>query len=69
MTTKPWEHQLKALEYLYDRDAAAPIPNQAVARPRLLIDLVINRGFKRVLVVAPKSPVMFGPLKSNSIQV
>lgn len=56
MKTKPWEHQLKALEYLYVRDAAALYTKPGSGKTKIMIDLVINRKFKRVLVVAPKKP-------------
>ena len=56
MKTKPWEHQLKALEYLYDKDAGALYTKPGSGKTKVMIDLIINRGFKRVLVVAPKKP-------------
>lgn len=56
MKTKPWEHQLKALEYLYERDAAALYTKPGSGKTKIMIDLIVNRGFKRVLVVAPKKP-------------
>ena len=54
--TKPWAHQLKALEYMYPRDAAALYTKPGSGKTKIMIDLVVNRGFKRVLVVAPKKP-------------
>lgn len=54
MKTKPWEHQLRALSYLYERDAAALYTKPGSGKTKVFIDLIINRGFKRVLVVAPK---------------
>ena len=56
MMTKPWEHQLKALAYLYEKDAAALYTKPGSGKTKIMIDLIINRGFKRVLVVAPKKP-------------
>lgn len=56
MKTKPWEHQLKALVYLYNRDAGALYTKPGSGKTKVMIDLIINRGFKRVLVVAPKKP-------------
>ena len=56
MKTKPWEHQLKALSYLYDRDTAALYTKPGSGKTKVFIDLIVNRGFKRVLVVAPKKP-------------
>ena len=56
MKTKPWEHQLKALEYLIDRDTAALYTKPGSGKTKIMIDLIVNRDFKRVLVVAPKKP-------------
>lgn len=54
--TKPWEHQLRALEYLYPRDTAALYTKPGSGKTKIFIDLIVNRGFNRVLVVAPKKP-------------
>lgn len=54
MKTEPWEHQLKALCYLYKRDKAALYTKPGSGKTKIMIDLIVNRGFKRVLVVAPK---------------
>lgn len=60
--TKPWAHQLKALEYMYPRDAAALYTKPGSGKTKIMIDLIVNRGFKRVLVVAPKKPCdVWGP--------
>lgn len=52
--TQPWEHQKKALAYLYKRDAAALYTDMGTGKTKVMIDLIQSRGFKRVLVVAPK---------------
>ena len=51
--TKPWEHQKKALKYLMKHDAAALYTDMGTGKTKVMIDLIQNRGFKRVLVVAP----------------
>lgn len=56
MKTKPWGHQLRALEYLYPKNAGALYTKPGSGKTKIMIDLIINRGFKRVLVVAPKKP-------------
>lgn len=56
MKTKPWAHQLKALEYLYPRSYGALYTKPGSGKTKVFIDLIVNRGFKRVLVVAPKKP-------------
>lgn len=48
--TKPWEHQLRALEYLYERDTAALYTDMGTGKTKVMIDLIVNRGFKRVLI-------------------
>lgn len=50
--TKPWEHQKKALKYLMKRDAAALYTDMGTGKTKVMIDLIQNRKFKRVLVVA-----------------
>lgn len=56
MKTKPWAHQLKALEFLYKRDRGALYTVPGSGKTKVMIDLIVNRGWKRVLVVAPKVP-------------
>ena len=56
MKTKPWAHQLKALEFLYSRDRGALYTVPGSGKTKVMIDLIVNRGWKRVLVVAPKVP-------------
>lgn len=50
--TKPWEHQKKALKYLFKRDTAALYTDMGTGKTKVMIDLIQNRNFKRVLVVA-----------------
>ena len=52
--TKPWEHQKKALMYLCKRDLAALYTDMGTGKTKVMIDMIQTRGFKRVLVVAPK---------------
>lgn len=54
LKTEPWAHQLKALMYLYPRDAAALYTKPGSGKTKIMIDLIVNRGFHRVLVIAPK---------------
>lgn len=56
MKTKPWKHQLKALKFLYKRDRGALYTVPGSGKTKVMIDLIVNRGWKRVLVVAPKAP-------------
>lgn len=52
--TEPWEHQKKALKYLCKRDTAALYTDMGTGKTKIMIDMIQTRGFKRVLVVAPK---------------
>ena len=51
--TAPWEHQRKALKYLMERDSAALYTDMGTGKTKVMIDLIQNKKFKRVLVVAP----------------
>lgn len=52
--TKPWKHQTEALDYLYPRSFGALYTDMGSGKTKIMIDLIVNRGFKRVLIVAPK---------------
>lgn len=49
--TEPWEHQLKALEYLYERDCAALYTDMGTGKSKVMIDLIINKRFNTTLIV------------------
>lgn len=49
--TKPWKHQREALKYLIDRDFGALYTDMGSGKTKIMIDLIANRGFKRVIVV------------------
>lgn len=49
--TEPWEHQKAALEYLYTRDLGALYTEPGTGKTKVIIDLIVNRGFKRTLIV------------------
>lgn len=51
LKTTPWEHQLIALDYLYSRDTAALYTDMGSGKTKIILDLIINRGFKTTLVV------------------
>lgn len=55
MKLKPWGHQLKALKFLYKRNRGALYTAPGSGKTKVMIDLIVNRGWKRVLVVAPKA--------------
>lgn len=49
--TKPWEHQEKALDYLYHHAPAALYTDMGTGKTKVMIDLIINKGFKTTLIV------------------
>jgi len=53
MKLKPWVHQLKALDYLTVRNHGALYTDMGSGKTKVMIDLIMNRGFKVVLVVCP----------------
>lgn len=52
--TPPWRHQRKALKFLYPRSFGALYTDMGSGKTKIMVDLIVNRGFKRVLIVAPK---------------
>lgn len=48
--TEPWAHQLMALDYLYPRDVAALYTDMGTGKTKIMIDLIVNRGFRFVLI-------------------
>jgi SNF2 family DNA or RNA helicase len=49
----PWEHQLRAYHFAYNKHGAMLAFSMRGGKSRCTIDLLVNRGHKRVLVVAP----------------
>lgn len=54
LKTKPWSHQLMALNYLYNRDFAALYTDMGTGKSKVIIDLIVNKGFKLTLIVCTK---------------
>lgn len=52
--TKPWKHQLEALEFLMPRSYGALYTDMGSGKTKVMIDLIANRGFKKVLVLTTK---------------
>lgn len=49
--TKPWEHQLLAVEYMMDHKQAALYTDMGTGKSKVMIDTIINKGFSLVLIV------------------
>lgn len=54
MKTEPWEHQLKALDYLTVRRYGALYTDMGTGKTKVGIDLVVNREFNVTLIVGTK---------------
>ena len=54
LKTNPWLHQWKALDYLMVRDHAALFTDMGSGKTKVMIDLIVNRGFKFVLIIGTK---------------
>lgn len=54
LKTKPWKHQWKALDYVMVRDKAAIFTDMGTGKTKIMIDLIVNRGFKVTLIVGTK---------------
>ena len=52
--TKPWEHQLKALDFLIIRDFGALYTDMGSGKTKVGIDLIVNRGFNFTVIVGTK---------------
>lgn len=52
--TKPWKHQLNAIKYLMPLNYGALYTDMGTGKTKIMIDLIVNRGFKKVIIVAPK---------------
>lgn len=49
--TNPWEHQLLAVKFLLDREQAALYTDMGTGKSKIIIDMIVNKGFKTVLIV------------------
>lgn len=51
LQTKPWKHQKEALNYLIDRKFGALYTDMGSGKTKVMIDLIVNRDFKRIIIV------------------
>ena len=58
LKTEPWEHQLKALEFLSRLDAGALYTDMGTGKTKVIIDLINNKPeVKTILIVCPNKIV------------
>lgn len=54
MKTKPWEHQIKALDYLMTGTYGALYTDMGTGKTKVGIDLIVNKGFVFTVIVGTK---------------
>lgn len=54
MKTKPWEHQLKALDFLMARSYGALYTDMGSGKTKVAIDLIVTKGFNFTVVCGTK---------------
>lgn len=52
--TTPWKHQVEAIEYFMPRNYGALYTDMGTGKTKIMIDLIVNKRFKRAVIVAPK---------------
>jgi len=50
-----WNHQRQAYHYIMARDSALLYMGMGTGKTKVTVDVIMNRGHKRVLIVCPKS--------------
>src|SRR5690606_12836729 len=53
--TEPWRHQKTGFWFAYHLPAAGLYMDMGSGKTKVVVDIVVNRGHRRVLVVCPKS--------------
>ena len=59
--TAPWAHQLRAYHFSWGLNAVMLALDMGVGKTKIAIDLVINKGWMRTLILCPKSVVQVWP--------
>ena len=54
LKTEPWRHQLMALDFLFNRKIGALYTDMGTGKSKVMIDLIVNKGFKITLIVCTK---------------
>ena len=54
LKTNPWAHQWKALDYVMTHDNAAIFTDMGTGKTKIMIDMIVNKGFPVTLVVGTK---------------
>lgn len=59
--TEPWLHQLRAFWFAHDIPATMLALDMGVGKTKIVIDLIVNMNWRRVLVLCPKSVIQVWP--------
>lgn len=59
--TKPWDHQQEAYDFAFDKSAVALFMDMGTGKSKVVIDLIMNRGHQKTLVVCPKRVIKVWP--------
>lgn len=59
--TAPWKHQLRAFHFAKELPAVMLALDMGVGKTKISIDLIVNQGWQRVLILCPKSVVQVWP--------
>jgi SNF2 family DNA or RNA helicase len=59
--TQPWKHQSEAFRFAYLRQGAMLAMDMGTGKSKVVVDLVVNRCHRRVLIICPKSVVQVWP--------
>jgi SNF2 family DNA or RNA helicase len=57
VVTQPWPHQTEALEFLRGKAGAMLAMDMGTGKSRVIVDLIAQEGYQRVLILAPLSVV------------
>jgi SNF2 family DNA or RNA helicase len=59
--TQPWLHQLRAYHFAYNLPAVMLALDMGTGKSKVVVDLVVNKNWSRVLILCPKSVVQVWP--------
>lgn len=59
--TEPWLHQLRAFWFAYPLKAAFLTMGMGTGKSKVTVDLAVNRGHQRVLILCPRSVIQEWP--------
>lgn len=61
--TEPWRHQTEAFWFCRSKRSALIACDMGTGKSRIVVDLIVNRGHRRTLILCPKSVVRAWPVQ------